>query len=137
MADRIVVLRDGRIEQQGTPQEVYHRPASAFVASFMGADNVIRVARDGAALRFDPRGDHEAYFRASSARLLPADAPAPDATLMLPGEVVQASYPGGVWRYTVAIDDQRFLIDDVAGHQPGTRTQIAIPADALHVFSVN
>jgi sn-glycerol 3-phosphate transport system ATP-binding protein len=37
MADRIIVLNAGRIEQIGTPAEVYHQPASTFVASFMGA----------------------------------------------------------------------------------------------------
>ncbi|KHA54267.1 ABC transporter ATP-binding protein [Sulfitobacter geojensis] len=37
MADRIIVLNEGRIEQIGTPAEIYHRPASTFVASFMGA----------------------------------------------------------------------------------------------------
>ena len=36
MADRIVVLRDGRIEQAGTPLELYHRPANRFVAGFIG-----------------------------------------------------------------------------------------------------
>ena len=137
MADRIVVLRDGRIEQQGTPQEVYHRPASAFVASFMGADNVIRVAQDGTVPRFDPHGGHEAHFRASAARLLPPGAAAPAAALTMPGEIVQASYPGGIWRYTVAVGERRFLIDDAAGHQVGVPTQIAIPADALHVFPAN
>ncbi|MEX0285044.1 MAG: ABC transporter ATP-binding protein [Paracoccaceae bacterium] len=37
MADRIIVLNEGRIEQIGTPSEIYHNPASTFVASFMGA----------------------------------------------------------------------------------------------------
>ena len=37
MADRIVVLNAGRIEQIGTPSEIYHQPQSTFVASFMGA----------------------------------------------------------------------------------------------------
>lgn len=37
MADRIIVMNAGRIEQIGTPAEVYHKPASTFVASFMGA----------------------------------------------------------------------------------------------------
>ncbi|MGD9917016.1 MAG: sn-glycerol-3-phosphate import ATP-binding protein UgpC [Paenirhodobacter sp.] len=37
LADRLVVLNGGRIEQVGTPLEVYHRPASTFVASFIGA----------------------------------------------------------------------------------------------------
>ncbi|MEP3344718.1 MAG: sn-glycerol-3-phosphate ABC transporter ATP-binding protein UgpC [Hyphomicrobiales bacterium] len=50
MADRIIVLNGGRIEQIGTPTEIYHQPASTFVASFMGAPpmNLIeREKRDG------------------------------------------------------------------------------------------
>ncbi|MEU9558139.1 ABC transporter ATP-binding protein [Streptomyces fumanus] len=40
LADRVVVMRDGRIAQQGTPLEVWQRPADAFVARFLGFDNV-------------------------------------------------------------------------------------------------
>jgi spermidine/putrescine transport system ATP-binding protein len=41
MADRLAVMRDGRVEQLGTPREVYERPASAFVATFLGHSNVV------------------------------------------------------------------------------------------------
>lgn len=41
LADRVVVMRDGRIAQTGTPLEVWQRPASAFVARFLGFDNVV------------------------------------------------------------------------------------------------
>jgi putative spermidine/putrescine transport system ATP-binding protein len=44
LGDRIVVMERGRIAQAGTPQEVYHRPATAFVADFIGTMN--RVAGD-------------------------------------------------------------------------------------------
>ncbi|UGY93850.1 ABC transporter ATP-binding protein [Streptomyces gobiensis] len=40
LADRVVVMRDGRIAQTGTPLEVWQRPASEFVARFLGFDNV-------------------------------------------------------------------------------------------------
>lgn len=40
MADRIVVLRDGRIEQVGTPLELYDSPANAFVAAFIGSPSM-------------------------------------------------------------------------------------------------
>lgn len=40
MADRIVILRDGHIQQVGTPAEVYHKPANVFVAQFIGAPSM-------------------------------------------------------------------------------------------------
>ncbi|XOB97924.1 ABC transporter ATP-binding protein [Deinococcota bacterium DY0809b] len=40
-ADRIAVLREGRIEQIGSPEEVYHRPRTAFVAHFLGSTNLL------------------------------------------------------------------------------------------------
>ncbi|PSN09845.1 spermidine/putrescine ABC transporter ATP-binding protein PotA [Siccibacter turicensis] len=40
MSDRIVVMRDGRIEQDGTPREIYEEPANLFVASFIGEINI-------------------------------------------------------------------------------------------------
>ncbi len=41
MSDRIAVMNDGRVEQIGTPQDIYHSPASVFVASFIGVANLI------------------------------------------------------------------------------------------------
>ena len=52
LGDRIVVMEKGRIAQAGTPQEIYHRPATAFVADFIGTMN--RMTRDGKELMFRP-----------------------------------------------------------------------------------
>ncbi|NBV83862.1 ATP-binding cassette domain-containing protein, partial [bacterium] len=52
VADRIVVMRDGKIEQQGTPEEVYHQPANAFVYRFIGNVNLFHGRVE----------DHEARF---------------------------------------------------------------------------
>ena len=49
MSDRIVLLKGGRIEQEGVPRDVYERPASRFVADFMGIENVITGAFEGCA----------------------------------------------------------------------------------------
>jgi len=43
LADRIVVMNKGRIEQAGTPEEIYQRPATRFVADFIGANNLLDV----------------------------------------------------------------------------------------------
>ncbi|MFJ6699246.1 ABC transporter ATP-binding protein [Streptomyces sp. NPDC091272] len=44
LADRVVVMQDGRIAQAGTPLEVWQRPASEFVARFLGFDNVVQAS---------------------------------------------------------------------------------------------
>ncbi|MCR1785836.1 ABC transporter ATP-binding protein [Nocardioides carbamazepini] len=67
MSDRIVVMKDGAIEQIGAPEEVYREPSSPFVASFLGSSNLIagtvvgasagrtdvRIGRDGAVVSVD------------------------------------------------------------------------------------
>lgn len=48
MADRVVIMSRGKIEQIGTPQDIYRRPATRFVAEFLGSSNIFQgsVARD-------------------------------------------------------------------------------------------
>lgn len=41
IADRVVVMNQGRIEQEGTPTDLYHHPATAYVARFLGMDNIL------------------------------------------------------------------------------------------------
>jgi ABC-type Fe3+/spermidine/putrescine transport system ATPase subunit len=162
LADRIVVLNGGRIEQAGTPEDVYHRPASPFVASFMGADNIIRlrVRRTGdrdieatlaSGMALGPArlpageggvhlaaklngSDTAADVRAEAVRLSPAGVSPSENCLMLPGTVDQVSYPGGVWRYAVKADAHRFVIDDEHKYAQGDTVGIVLPAAALHLF---
>ncbi|MET8974001.1 ABC transporter ATP-binding protein [Streptomyces sp. NPDC004539] len=47
LADRVVVMRDGRIAQSGTPLDVWQRPADAFVARFLGFENVVPATVEG------------------------------------------------------------------------------------------
>ena len=54
MADRVVLMRDGRVEQNGTPEELYNRPATAFTARFIGTPPMNLIARDGKLLGVRP-----------------------------------------------------------------------------------
>src|SRR5439155_12463891 len=58
MSERLAVFNDGRIEQLGAPADVYERPATEFVAGFIGVSNVIE--RDGKRFTIRPEKIHMA-----------------------------------------------------------------------------
>ena len=89
LADLVVIMKDGRIEQSGTPQEVFHRPRTAFVARFMGSHNVVTM--DGRPLT----------VRADRVRLGDGDA----AARTLCGEVRGVEYGGASVTVVVATPD--------------------------------
>jgi len=150
MADRIAILDAGRIAQLGTPEEVYNRPNSPFVAAFMGAGNVLELEAKPAdgGMRIEAGSHNEgvlirgstmagpvvAHFRSEAARLGPADASAPD-RLLLRGRIVQASYPGGFYRYAVAVGQNQFMVDDTRRLPVGENVGIGLPVSSLHIFS--
>ncbi|WP_030747971.1 ABC transporter ATP-binding protein [Streptomyces sp. NRRL S-31] len=83
LADRVVVMRDGRIAQSGTPVEVWQRPADAFVARFLGFRNVAPATVAGTAADSpwgklpvpdgSAQGDRTVLVRPAGVRLVPAD----------------------------------------------------------------
>jgi putative spermidine/putrescine transport system ATP-binding protein len=92
MSDRLAVFRDGRIEQVGTPADVYERPTSEFVAGFVGVSNVLQ--RDGR--RFTVRPE--------KIRLLAdGDQPAPG-SVVEEGRIREVVYVGMVTRYIVDLE---------------------------------
>jgi hypothetical protein len=74
-----------------------------------------------------------AHFRSEAARLGPPDARAPD-HLMLRGRITQASYPGGFYRYAVAVGHNQFMVDDARRLAVGEAVGIGLPVFSLHFF---
>jgi len=89
MSDRIAVFSHGKIEQVGTPFDLYERPASEFVADFVGNSNMLG----------------RALLRPEKIRLLPENAAVAGINTARPGVVREATYLGAVTRYQVALDD--------------------------------
>ncbi len=149
MADRIVVMDQGRIAQVGTPEDVYHRPNVAFVAAFMGADNSIdlEIGRgpDGLEVKAGPNhaaskvtddvltGKLTAYFRDDLTKLVDPDHRA-DNEITLKGTIILRSYPGGHYRYVIGVGDHEFTVKDSRALDVGTKAGLSIPIRALHLF---
>ena len=143
MATRIAVLDQGRIEQLGTPQEIYRRPASRFVADFIGHANFLDViVEDGAAVLADgtkvpcagnrPDGPATLMLRPEVLRLADAAAPPPGA---LRGRTVQSAFLGAQVRVNVACESARASLEISLHGQdvttiPATDTEVAINWDA-------
>ncbi len=133
VSDQIIIMKEGRIAQQGTPHELYEAPASAFVADFMGEANVVPCeileidAAAGTALirlgalthRLPARGGSRPgaariALRPNAIRLTLADAsPAP-----FPGEIESAAYLGDHVEYEVATTAGRLFVVDAETQTP-------------------
>ncbi len=83
MSDRIAVLRAGRIEQVGTPEDIYERPATRFVADFIGETNLIDAERLG-----------DGRFRLACGTVLTAAEDAPGSVLAIRPERIRLTPPG-------------------------------------------
>jgi putative spermidine/putrescine transport system ATP-binding protein len=92
MSDRIAVFNQGRIEQIGTPEEVYEHPATPFVSGFVGTSNVLERDRR----RFT--------IRPEKVRLLWGGEPR-DGLVVERGVIRSVVYAGPVTRYEVELDD--------------------------------
>jgi putative spermidine/putrescine transport system ATP-binding protein len=103
MSDRIAVFNAGRIEQVGTPAEVYERPASAFVAGFVGTSNLIAGA---VAEKLLGRGGVYSV-RPEKIRVLSGgdlDADVSDEEHSAAGTVADVVYAGAATRFVVDLD---------------------------------
>jgi putative spermidine/putrescine transport system ATP-binding protein len=136
LADRVGVMRDGRLEQVGTPAEVYQRPATGFVADFVGLSNRLpgRVTADGVDVLgtrlplVDPSAAAPGHEVTALVRPESVDVVAhPDGT----GRVLAASFLGPTSRVTVALPDDVLVVAQVSSARlgqlsPGTSVRLGL-----------
>jgi len=102
MSDRIAVMNRGRIEQIGTPREIYAQPATEFVCNFIGAANRLApqlVERLVASGDVEPADDTTTYLRTEKLSIL--DGAKADGVVELPGTVTDTAYHGTTSTYVV------------------------------------
>ncbi|MFW5934114.1 MAG: ABC transporter ATP-binding protein [Actinomycetota bacterium] len=138
ISDRLLVLRDGRVQQVGHPSEIYQRPANRFVARFMGDANLFTgvLEADGDGRRFragevgfpvgfeaDAGDPLEVMVRPESFEIA-EDGP-------VEGTVRQRTYHGRYVRYLVSVGDTQLTVDDRDGRatlEPGATLRLRPPS---------
>ena len=139
MSDRLAVFHAGRVEQVGTPAEVYERPASRFVAGFVGASNLL----EGEAARqlFGRPGTF--LVRPEKIALRAPDADLAEGEAGLAGTVRSAVYLGASTRYAVEIEgggELQIHAQNLAGgaHEataaPGRRVRMVFRRESAHAL---
>ncbi len=154
MSDRVAVMSGGRVEQAGTPREVYEEPATVFVADFLGVSNLITAEAeadgDGCALRIGERrlraargdtrarGEVRAMIRPERIGVEAQDAPGEN---RLPGMVERAVYVGTAHELHVRLvggDLVKATIPNdgsVLAFAEGAPVTLHLPADAVRVLA--
>ena len=140
IADRVVLMHAGGVVQEGSPEEIYLEPASAFAADFLGVSNRLDgTAEDGClrvgdqTLAYDGplRGPVLAIVRSSDLSL---DATAePGVGTSLEGVLEESLFLGAHYRHYVRVGDAVLLADGPSAVAPG-RVRLRVPARRLRVF---
>jgi spermidine/putrescine transport system ATP-binding protein len=155
MADRLAVMNDGRVEQVGTPREVYEEPASAYVADFLGVSNLLEAEALGETAdgrcrirvgdlemfashgNTASRGSIKVVVRPERVRV---EAPRKTGENRLPGRIERVVYAGAISQLVVALDRgdhiQCMLANDGAdsSFDRGTPVSVYLPCEALRVL---
>jgi iron(III) transport system ATP-binding protein len=150
LGDRVAVMQKGQICQLSTPDQLFDRPATPAVATFLGIRNRFDVRRDGAQWRtadgelrgFSPPGGGDAYevfARPDALTLEPADANGGEAGVWHVGEgtVAETLFGGDTIEYVIVADGQRLIATAPRGRytaQPGDRIAVGIVASRALLY---
>jgi sulfate transport system ATP-binding protein len=146
LADRVVVVNKGRIEQLGTPEELYERPASPFVYEFLGNVNLLAGVLEGDAVRIGaeriplpagtakvPAGAVKLYVRPHDLRVVAPEAPGLTATVReVQRTGANVHLRAHLEGHEAPFDIELPHLDPAArGRKPGDRLRLALGAFGL------
>jgi putative spermidine/putrescine transport system ATP-binding protein len=123
MSDRVAVFNSGRIEQVDTPQNLYMKPATAFVAEFVGTSNVMR----GELAHRLSNYQTPFSIRPEHIRLIPNSATPKDNEIHITGLLQDVQYQGASTRLELKLDDGKTLnISQPNNHQQENQSGLDI-----------
>ena len=141
MSDRVVVMDSGKIQQVGTPQDIYNEPQNAFVADFIGESNIVdgKMCKDfyvefsGAGFECLDKGFEENEQVDVVVRPEDVDIVAPEKG-MLKGVVTSVSFLGVHYEIIVDIGGFKWMIQTTDEHFVGDNVGLFIEPDAIHIM---
>jgi putative spermidine/putrescine transport system ATP-binding protein len=120
LSDRMAVFNNGKIEQIGTPRELYDRPATPFVASFLGVSNLLPAKQLGG------QGDQLANIRPERIKLLGKNEKTPSGWVAAEATISSVAYAGSMTILTVDLKAGQSLIVTVLNEElPGQGVRFA------------
>jgi putative spermidine/putrescine transport system ATP-binding protein len=132
MADRVAVFNEGKIVQVGTPDEIYEKPNSRFVASFVGSSNVLSPQESEAI------GGPSQWtsLRPERIRVL-GKTLSPRGELMSEGTVTSINYQGASTRIHITLPNEIKLVAStpLRHFTIGDHVTLSWPVSAMHVLS--
>ena len=139
MADRVVLVRDGRIEQEGSPAHLYARPATLFAARFIGTPGMNLVALADGPEGAVVRGSAQAVARGPGAGRILGVRPEHVAVVPsggVPGTVESSEYHGADTILNVRVGAETFLVraPGQLALAPGSPVRIAWKPESMHLF---
>jgi sn-glycerol 3-phosphate transport system ATP-binding protein len=139
MADHVVLLREGRIEQEGSPKELYARPATTFAARFIGTPGMNLVALADGERGAVVRGSPDALFpgRGDGFTLGVRPEHLTLADTGIGGTVTSCEYHGADTILTVRVGDETFFVREPGQHaeSAGSSVRLKWNPGSLHLFA--
>jgi len=155
MSDRLAVMSNGRVEQVGTPSEVYEEPTTAYVADFLGVSNLMDARADGGGMDgrariqlgefelvaaqgdTDARGDVKVTIRPERVRIEPHGTVGQN---HIPGMVERVVYVGSIMQVILHLAPGQTLqawvqnLGEALPYRQGESVAVNLPVDALRVL---
>ncbi len=140
LSDTIVVMKDGMIQQIGTPEGIYNEPANAFVADFIGESNIysgtiidrLKVRFLGhvfdALDEFDKNEKVDVVVRPEDVKLVPPGQG------MLDGKLISKIFKGIHYEYTLMVGHSEVIIQDTRNLEINCDAGIIIEPDGIHIM---
>ena len=141
MSDTIVVMNKGKIQQMGSPEDIYNEPANAFVADFIGESNIL----DGIMLEdykvkfadtifkcvdsgFNPSEDIDVVIRPEDIEITTADKG------MLTGKVNSVTFKGVHYEIEVITENNTWIINNIKSATVGNTVGLIIDPESIHIM---